>query len=212
MGVAGDLTRGAFWWAGGEDRINIDCETGKVKIKNALETPALKADIIQGLSTTTLRIEDNVVITGNLTLQGDTVGPLIMVDTIKASTADHLTIDESVLIGGGLTVIGTIEAENSNPFWVAGRFTGGSLSKLDSAGRSDYNVDRVAGFPVGVYRISFNSHAKGRSYITNATGSAVQCGVMNDPGYIPTATEVIIFARANTGALVDCEMNFIILA
>jgi hypothetical protein len=70
MGVSGDLTRGAYWWAGGEDRININCETGKVKIKNALETPALKADIIQGLSTTTLRIEDNMIIAGNLTVNG----------------------------------------------------------------------------------------------------------------------------------------------
>jgi hypothetical protein len=56
MGVSGNLTRGAYWWVGGEDRININCETGLVKLKNGFEVQAMKTDIINGLSTTTVRI------------------------------------------------------------------------------------------------------------------------------------------------------------
>ena len=36
----------------------------------ALDTPVLYSNLIKGLTTTTLRIEDNVVITGNLSCQG----------------------------------------------------------------------------------------------------------------------------------------------
>jgi hypothetical protein len=32
MGVSGDTARGAYWWAGGTDRININCETGIVNV------------------------------------------------------------------------------------------------------------------------------------------------------------------------------------
>jgi hypothetical protein len=137
--------------------------------------------------------------------------PEVVAAEIRASTADQVTVNDSVIITGNLTVEGTFYAENSNPFWAAGRFNGTSLFKKDSAGRSDFNVERVSGFAAGVYRISFNSHPKGGDYITNATASAVQCGVMNDPGYTPNATEVIVYSRANTGALVDSEMNFMIL-
>jgi hypothetical protein len=106
MGVAGDITRGAFWWAGGEDRININCETGKVKIKNALETPALKADIIQGLSTTTLRIENNMVVSGNLTVNGDIIssslnqgGTLTADDVYTKAEIDTTFADVSASLG-----------------------------------------------------------------------------------------------------------------
>ena len=58
-------------WAGGTDRININCETGRVKINAALDTPVLYSNIMKGLlSTTTLRTEDNLVVTGNVTING----------------------------------------------------------------------------------------------------------------------------------------------
>jgi hypothetical protein len=33
FGVSGNTTRGAYWWAGGEDRININCEPGIAKLQ-----------------------------------------------------------------------------------------------------------------------------------------------------------------------------------
>jgi hypothetical protein len=177
IGVAGDTARGAYWWAGGEDRINISCTTGTVKIRSMLTSPVIQSD------------------------------------TIRANTANEITIDDNMIINNNLTVNGTITASNSNPFWTAGRFSGSNLNKVDSVGRYDFNVERVSGFAAGVYRITFTTaHAKGGSYITNATASAVQCGVMNDAGYTPTAAAVIVYSRANTGALVDSEMNFMVLA
>jgi hypothetical protein len=177
IGLSGDTTRGAFWWAGGEDRINISCETGTVKIKSMLTSP------------------------------------VIQTNTIRANTADAVTIDDSMIINNNLTVSGTITASNSNPFWAAGRFNGSNLNKVVSSGRSDFDVERAAGFAAGVYRINFTTtHPRGINYITNATASAVQCGVMNDAGYTPTSTSVIVYSRAATGALVDSEMNFMVLA
>jgi hypothetical protein len=188
VGVSGDTTRGAFWWAGGEDRINIDCESGSVKIKNGIEGPIVATDIMRATSAEQITVEDNMIITANL------------------------KVEDSVIITGNLTVSGTMYAENSNPFWVAGRFSGLTLNKVASAGRSDFNVERVAGYSAGVYSVSFNAHPRGANYITNATASAVQCGVMGDPGYVPTSTVVKLFARAKSGELVDAEFNFMVLA
>ena len=69
-GVAGNTARGAFWWAGGHDRINIDCESGRVRIAVALDTPSMRSNVIKSLTNTTVRIENNVVITGDLSCNG----------------------------------------------------------------------------------------------------------------------------------------------
>jgi hypothetical protein len=100
----------------------------------------------------------------------------------------------------------------ASPFWCAGRFSGSNLSKVGSSGRVSFDVERGSGFAAGVYKITCLTHPRGSNHITNATASAVQCGVMNDPNYTPTSTTVHLFARAATGVLADCEMNFMILA
>jgi hypothetical protein len=176
FGRSGNTTRGAYWWAGGTDRIRIDCETGSAKIKNGIE------------------------------------GPIMAADSIRATTAEEITVEDNMIITGNLTVQGTMFAENSNPFWAAGRFSGGTLNKIVSSGIYDFNVERVAGFAAGVYRLSFNAHPRGANYITNATASAIQCGVMGDSGYTPTSTEVILFSKSASGVLTDSEMNFMVLA
>jgi hypothetical protein len=127
MGVAGDLTRGAFWWVGGEDRININCETGVVSLKNGLKTTIVKTDIIQSLTSTTVRIDDRLVVGGSVSFEnylgvngsfaafGDSafsgdvsiVGilrpqGLLMVDSIRARTADFLSLEDNVVLTGTL--------------------------------------------------------------------------------------------------------------
>jgi hypothetical protein len=66
MGVAGNLARGAFWWAGGADRIYINCETGTVRINNVITTPTIHTNAIRQSTFHAISIEDNVVIIGNL--------------------------------------------------------------------------------------------------------------------------------------------------
>ena len=68
--MSGIPTRGAYWYAGGVDRININCETGLVKIIAGLETPVVATNEILGSTAEQITIRDNVVITGNLECQG----------------------------------------------------------------------------------------------------------------------------------------------
>ena len=69
--MTGNTTQGAFWWAGGADRVNINCEAGNVRRSISLDTPALASDSIRGLTAEAITIEDNVAITGNLTVNGN---------------------------------------------------------------------------------------------------------------------------------------------
>ena len=121
MGVSGDTARGAFWWAGGSDRININCETGLVKINVALETPVIQSNIIKGLSTTTLRIEDNVVITGNATINGTITAsnsnPFWIAGKVAASGASSATLGRYSFSSSKVaTGQYTITPNSSNPF------------------------------------------------------------------------------------------------
>jgi hypothetical protein len=159
------------------------------------------------------KIESTLIVNQELPNYKNSIeGPIMAADIIRATTAEAITVEDNMIITGNLTIQGTMFAENSNPFWAAGRFSGGTLNKIVSSGIYDFNVDRVAGFAAGVYRLSFNTHPRGANYITNASASAVQCGVMADPGYVPTPTEVIVFSRSATGALGDSEMKFMVLA
>ena len=73
MDVSGDVVRGAYWETSGTDRININCETGVVKIKASLETQVIRSDLIKRLSTTKLRIKDTVVIVGDTIVDGNII-------------------------------------------------------------------------------------------------------------------------------------------
>jgi hypothetical protein len=72
MGVSGDTERGAFWWAGGADRININYETGVVRIKHVITTPTIHMNVIRGSTAEQITIQENVVINVNLTVNGTT--------------------------------------------------------------------------------------------------------------------------------------------
>jgi hypothetical protein len=72
MGVSGDTERGAFWWAGGADRININYETGVVRIKDVITTPTIHMNVTRGLTAEQITIQENVVINANLTVNGTT--------------------------------------------------------------------------------------------------------------------------------------------
>ena len=65
MGVSGDMERGAFWWAGGPDRMNIHYETGVVRISDDMTTPDIHTNVILGLTAEATIIQDNVIITGS---------------------------------------------------------------------------------------------------------------------------------------------------
>ena len=70
FGVSGIPARGAYWYAGGTDRITINCETGLVKIIAGLETPVVATNEILGFTAAQITLRDNVLITGNLVCEG----------------------------------------------------------------------------------------------------------------------------------------------
>jgi cytoskeletal protein CcmA (bactofilin family) len=146
MGVSGDTTRGAYWWAGGNDRININCGTGTVRIQGLLEGQVLKSDIIQGLSTTTVRIEDNVVITGNATFEG----------TVR--------IEDNVVIIGTATFEGDIIAPNLylTQYWLAIKVAWDGTT-LSSTGRHHGKVNKYGSY--SGYAITFPAHPFGASAV-----------------------------------------------
>jgi hypothetical protein len=163
MGFYGDLERGAYWWVGSEDRININCETGVVRLKNGIEVPSIKTDIIQGLTNTTVRIENNVVITGNTQVGGYVIvnGHLLV--------SGNITLDNNVGLNGDLLVSGNITALNSNPFWCAGVYDGFSTTRMSSKGRYGYTVARTTGYAAGVFTITMNTPYDSACYVINAT-------------------------------------------
>ena len=54
IGITGSATRGAYWWCGGSDRINIICLTGEVKIATILSAPTINS--------TDLTLTNNLVV------------------------------------------------------------------------------------------------------------------------------------------------------
>jgi hypothetical protein len=161
MGVAGDLTRGAFWSVGGEDRINIDCETGVVKLKNGLQVSSIKTDIIQSLSSTTVRIEDNLTVGGSVSLES-----YLTVNGAFAAFGDS-AFSRNVSIAGTLTVNGAnISAgSNTSPFWACGK-VGSNGAALSTKGRYGFGCSRVA---AGTYTITPTTSYTSNTYVVNMT-------------------------------------------
>jgi hypothetical protein len=109
MGVSGDLTRGAFWWVGGEDRLNIDCETGVVTLKNGLFVTSIKTDIIQSLTTGgNLRIDNSLVVAGSVSLES-----YLAVSGAFTAFGDS-AFNRNVSITGNLTPTNIIWASGTN--------------------------------------------------------------------------------------------------
>jgi hypothetical protein len=205
MGVAGDLTRGAFWWAGGQDRININCQTGMIRMRNGLEVPSLKTDIIEGLSTTTVRIENNAVITGNVNIDGYTI--------VQGSflVAGATTMNSNVQITGNLTASGTITASNSNPFWVAGKVSANGNAIITNKGRYECTTYKTG---TGFYTIypPTNKPFPDTNYIVQLTcqvdGSNATVRVVH--GSLSTTSFQAMTYLA--GQVADCIFHFSVLA
>jgi hypothetical protein len=206
MGVSGDLTRGAFWWAGGEDRININCETGVVRLKNGIVVPIIKTDTIQCLTPESiLRIEDRLAVGGSVNFES-----YIGVNGVFAAFGDS-AFSRNVTIAGNLTTTGTISASNSNPFWVAGVYDGFNMTRTATKGRYGYSVARAGGFAAGVYAITFDTPYNSANYVINLTNQSTgHCKIWDSA--LPTVNgfHVVIFDTSN--ALANSVFHFSVIA
>ena len=63
MGVSGNMERGAFRWAGGDNRLNTKCQAGVVNINDAITAHVIHTNVIRGSTAAEVTIQDNVVIT-----------------------------------------------------------------------------------------------------------------------------------------------------
>jgi hypothetical protein len=203
MGVAGDLTRGAFWWVGGEDRLNINCETGVVKLKNGLQVSSIKTDIIQSLTTgSSVRIDDRLVVGDSVSLES-----YLSVNGAFAAFGDS-AFSRNVTIAGNLTTTGTITASNSNPFWCAGKYDGYNRTRLSSKGRYGYSVVRIG---PGYFTISPDVEFDDTSYVVSVTcqadGQNANARIVN--ASLTTASFSII--TYNNNVATDQSFHFLVI-
>ena len=181
--------------------MNIDCETGKIRIAVALDTPVVKTSIIKSLTTTTVRIEDNAVITGTLNM-----GNTLFVDKIQG-VGNLIDISQNVVLNGSLVVNGTITAYNSNPFWIAGKVAAnGTL--ITSKGRYGFSCSKSA---TGAYLITPDTAFGNTNYIVSLTSQ-----VDTDTGYVRLNSSILStsnFAVATSVGTVrtDCIFHFTVV-
>ena len=72
-----------------------------------------------------------------------------------------------------LTVSGTLNAVglNYNPWWVAGKVDGATLTILKNKGRYPFTVSRIVGIAAGGYNIEWTqAHPDGSNYIACCSG------------------------------------------
>jgi hypothetical protein len=214
MGVAGDLTRGAFWWVGGEDRLNINCETGVVRLKNGLQVSSIKTDIIESLTTGySVRIEDRLVVGDSVSLESYLTvnGAFACLGDSAFSGNVRITGDliGDVRLTGNLIVDGTttFEGRMYNVFWLAIKCNWDG-TVLTSTGRHQGTVNKFSA-DTG-YDITFPAHPFGANYIVVATANEFTCFIRNQ-----TSTSVRVHTRSatNTAATTaNGDFNVMILA
>ena len=106
MGVSGKIARGAYWWAGGADRININCETGRVRIAVALDTPVINTSIIKSLTTTTVKVDNSLEVSNNIACKGSISAEFVNVNELGTFNAAPIKMYSDVVINGTLITTG----------------------------------------------------------------------------------------------------------
>jgi hypothetical protein len=172
----------------------------------------LKVDSIAANAANYIAVKNDIVSTGSIEVDGNVVaGVDVVTNSIsKKSTATHITMQDDVMIAGGLQVDGTITGYTLNvadinctalfgpvrdqlkaalnPFWVAGKVDGTTLTKYASTGRYDFTVSRPGTNPTGAYKITFAIPASSDHYVISVNQQAA--GVAKIWEYsTPTSTD-----------------------
>jgi hypothetical protein len=154
--------------------------------------------------------------------------------TVKA--IDILEVNDSISVTGfvnaqsatiatNLIVNGSLTANNIsyNPWWVAGKVDGATLTILKNKGRYPFTVSRIIGIGAGAYNIEWTqAHPDGTSYIACCSGEGGGWNdLVNGTGTNITYNDKkmnVAFRKlysqptgANEG-FVDCAFSFFIMA
>ena len=126
-----------------------------------------------------------------------------------------------------LTVSGTLNATNIsyNPWWIAGKVDGTTLTILKNKGRYPFTVSRPTGYTTGIFNIEWagNPHPDGSNYIISCSGEGSGWNdLVNGTGtnLASTSTKANVAFRklwqngavGQSEALVDCVFTFFIMA
>ncbi len=125
-----------------------------------------------------------------------------------------------------LTVSGTLTASSIsyNPWWVAGKVDGATLTIVKNKGRYPFTVSRVSGMAAGGYNIEWTqAHPDGGNYICCCSGEGNGWNdLVNGVGSNLTFSDKkvnVIFRKLWQGgaanqseALVDCTFSFFVMA
>jgi len=134
---------------------------------------------------------------------------------------------KAALFEGNLVVEGTLSATNIsyNPWWVAGKVDGTTLTILKNKGRYPFTVSRPTGYTTGIFNIEWvgNPHPDGSNYIISCSGEGSGWNdLVNGTGtnLASTSTKANVAFRklwqngavGQSEALIDCVFTFFIMA
>ena len=127
------------------------------------------------------------------------------------TTLGTCTMPHNLSVLGNVTVNGTISASNSNPFWIAGKVDGASLSILSSSGRYGFTVTRATGYASGIFYISFgNNPYKDANYAINVTAQGFskiwESIIPTTTGFYVLTYPVVLSSAGN------CAFHFSVIA
>ena len=154
------------------------------------------------------------------------VAPLQKVLNVAAGTISLQVNPAADMTINNLTVNGSLNASgiSYNPWWVAGKVDGATLSILNDKGRFPFTISRVVGIATGAYNIEWaQAHPDGSNYIMCCSGEGggwndLVNGVGSNLTYSDKKANVIfrkLWQNGTTGqaeGLVDCNFSFFIAA
>jgi hypothetical protein len=162
-----------------------------------------------------------------LTDAGVSINGLIVRNSQNQSVMTVFGDTKATLFEGNLVVEGTLSAANIsyNPWWVAGKVDGATLTILKNKGRYPFTVSRASGYAAGIYNIEWpaNPHPDGTNYMICCSGEGAGwndlCNAIGtNLTYTSTKANVAFRKLWQNGAatqsenLVDCAFSFFIAA
>ena len=142
------------------------------------------------------------------TIHGNVSATYVNVDEIRARLESVITIQENVVINGSLVITGSINGNNSNPFYIAGKVAANGTVLNSIKGRVGFSCSRSS---TGSYVITPDTAFGNTNYIVNLT-----CQVDTDTGYVRLNSSILSassFAVATSVGTVrtDCIFHLTVI-
>jgi len=175
---------------------------------------------MRALNASALTVADNLVVEGELTVEGTNVGQALA----AAEPAFTAVAPLSKVFNATEGRLELRLAPNAlSPYWVAGRVRGSDLAVLSSKGRYSFTVSRGLGISTGVYVASWDEpHPDGEDHVSFACGEAASSGtgwqtIVNmsssaNRDAINNSTTLWVLTRDHLGNLANGSFTFFIMA